>query len=472
MSLTAKRIEKLRKTVGRFIDSGDGGVRGLYLSVPYKKGKHEDKSVPGGASWLLRYERDGRERWMGLGSADDFSLKEARDRARAKRQLLADNVDPLEAKAADKAARALTAAKAITFSEAAQAYFDQHAKKWSNAKHRAQFLSTLTEYAFPKIGTLPVADIDTGQVLRVLEQKHKDYPDQRLWEAIPETASRVRGRIETVLDWSTTRGYRKGDNPARWEGHLDNVLPARGDIQKVAHHPALPFEDNNPRYPYAPHGVVNFIVALRKREGIAARALEFLILTAARTGAVIGATRDEIDFKEKVWTVPPERAGAKIVAKDDDPKPRHIPLSDRAIEILKALPHEEGNPYLFIGGKEGCGLSNAAMAELMKDMAFASTTPIRDSNGSIMGARLAVPHGMRSTFKDWVSETTNYPNFVSEAALWHAVADKVEAAYRRGDLFEKRRRLMNDWAKYCALPKRDASVADLNERRKSGKRGA
>jgi integrase len=431
MALTAKKIARLRQQPGRYIDGGDLG-RGLYLQV-----------TEGGASWLLRYERGGRERWLGLGSLADFSLKEARARAKQNRQLLADGIDPLEQKKADKAARALAAAKAISFKEAAHAYFDQHEKKWRNAKHRKQFLATLQEYAFPKIGTHPVADIDTGAVLRVLEQKHKDYPDQPLWEAIPETASRVRGRIETVLDWATTRGYRKGDNPARWTGHLDNVLPARGSIQKVAHHPAV-------AYAVLP----DFMAALRERKSVSARALEFLILCAARTGAVIGATRDEIDFEQKIWSVPPARAESKISGDE----PRRIPLCDRAIEILKALPHEQGNLYLFIGGLAGCGLSNMAMSELMKDMAFASTTP----------GRLAVPHGFRSTFKDWVSETTSYPSFVSEAALWHAVADKVEAAYRRGDLFNKRRKLMADWAKYCAAPKRsgDGDVVVPIRRRK------
>ena len=214
MALTSKRIEQLRKAPGRYIDGGDLG-RGLYLQV-----------TPGGASWLLRYERSDRERWMGLGALTDFGLKEARARAKAKRQLLADGIDPLEQKKADKAAKALAAAKAITFSEAAQSYFDQHARKWSNAKHRAQFLSTLTEYAFPKIGKLAVADVDTGAVLKVLEQKHENYPDQRLWDAVPETASRLRGRIEKVLAWGTTRNFRSGDNPAAWKNHLDNVLPA------------------------------------------------------------------------------------------------------------------------------------------------------------------------------------------------------------------------------------------------------
>jgi integrase len=244
------------------------------------------------------------------------------------------------------------------------------------------------------------------------------------------------------------RNYRDGENPARWERHLKHSLLARSELQRVKHQPALHRDD-----------VPDFMKALRERNksqsSISALALEFTVLTAARTGAVIGATRDEIDFKGKVWTVPPERElrSSSMMTKS----PRRIPLADRAIEILKAPPTEEGNPHLFIGGKQASGLSNMAMAELMKDSAFPSTTP----------GRLATVHGFRSAFKDWVSETTNYPNHVSEAALWHAVADKVEAAYRRGDLFEKRIRLMTDWAKYCRSPKRDASVADLNARRKA-----
>jgi integrase len=439
--LTAKKIEQLRKTPGLYLDGGDLG-RSLYLQVG-KWDKEQKRRVAGGASWLVRYELKSatsktgrRERWLGLGSLADFNLKEAREMARKTRQLLKAGIDPLDQKKADKAAKALAAAKALSFEQASRQYFNQNQNKWSNAKHRAQFLSTLQTYAFPKIGGLLVADIDTGEVLRVLEQ---DYKGQQLWNAIPETASRLRGRIETVLDWAKVRGSRTGENPARWEGHLEHKLPNRSKIRKVRHMPALPYAN-----------VPAFMAALRQREGIAARALEFLVLTAARSGAVVGATRDEIDFESKIWSVPPERAGAKIVVNDDNPKPRRIPLSDRAIQILKALPIEAGNPHLFVG------LSRVAMAQLMQEMKFASTTP----------GKLAVPHGMRSTFKDWVSEETNYPNHVSEAALWHAVADKVEASYRRGDLFEKRRKMMNDWARYCSMPKRDASVADLSAHRK------
>jgi integrase len=420
VALTAKKIARLRKTPGRYIDGGDLG-RSLYLQTTAR-----------GASWLLRYEVNHRERWMGLGSLADFSLKDARARAKAARRLLADGIDPLEQKRADKTARAAAAAKTISFRFAAQAYFDSNEKKWRNDKHRKQFTSTLETFVYPKIGDRPVADIDIGAVLLVLEQKHKDYPEQRLWDAIPETSNRIRNRIESVLDWSSTRGYRgKADNPARWEGHLENVLPARQKIQKTKHQPALPYSE-----------IPRFMTALRQRNGVTARALEFLTLTAARSGAVLGATWSEINLADKLWIVPVERAGAKIIG--DDVKPRKIPLSDRCIEILKALPKEAGNPHLFIGEKKGRGLAAASLSFMTKEMKFESTSP----------GCLTVPHGLRSTFKDWVSETTSYPNMISEAALWHTVADKVEGAYRRGDLFEKRRKLMSEWASYCATSPR------------------
>jgi integrase len=330
---------------------------------------------------------------------------------------LLDGIAPIAARDARRAQTALADGQAVTFKHCADEYLRDNEGSWKNEVHRKQWASTLKAYVHPVIGALPVAGVDTGLVLKILRP---------IWNAKPETANRVRGRVETILDWAKTHSYRQGDNPALWKGHLDNVLPKRSKVKRVRHHPALPFAD-----------VPEFVAGLRDVEGITARALEFTILTAGRTGAVIGATLPEIDLEAKVWTVPPERAGTKI----DGGEPRRIPLSARAIEILKALPNEDNNPYLFTGGKEGCGLSNMAMAELMKDLAFPSTTP----------GRLATVHGFRSTFKDWVSETTNYPNHVSEAALWHVVADKVEAAYRRGDLFEKRRQLMADWAAHCSV---------------------
>lgn len=393
MPLTAKRITQLKEP-GRY---GDGNRSGLYLQVQSLSNR----------SWLLRYERDGRERWMGLGSLRVFSLKEARERARRARQLLADGIDPLEARAQGRAQKALEAARSITFEQAARQYFDQHERKWKNRKHAAQFLSTLQTYAFPKIGRLSVAGIDTGLVLKVLEP---------IWPDKTETANRVRGRIEGVLDWATVRGYRQGDNPARWKGHLENVLPARGQIQKVNHHAALPFAE-----------LPEFMTALAEREGIAARALEFLILTAARTGETIGATWEEIDLQEKTWTVPAGRMKAS--------KEHRVPLSAPAVEILRALPREKDNPFIFIGPRKG-GLSNMAMAAVL----------IR------MGRQKITVHGFRSTFMDWAHEQTAFTKVVIDMALAHVVGDKVEAAYRRGDLFAKRARLMADWARYCTTP--------------------
>ncbi len=388
MALTEKRVAQLKEP-GRY---GDG--HGLYLQV----------LSPTNRSWLFRFERAGRERWMGLGALHVFSLKEARERARRVKQLLADGTDPLEARAAERAQRALKSARTITFEAAARQYFDAHERQWRNEKHRAQFLSTLQAYAFPKIGALPVAAIDTGLVLKVIEP---------IWQDKTETANRVRGRIESVLDWATVRGYRTGDNPARWRGHLSEVLPAREKIQKTVHHAALPFAE-----------LPEFMAALDQREGIAARALELTILTAARTGETIGATWDEIDLKEKSWTVPAGRIKGG--------REHRVPLSERALEVLRALPREKDNPFVFIGPRKG-GLSNMAMAATL----------------GRMGRNDVTIHGFRSTFRDWAAERTNYPNHVVEMALAHVVGDKVEAAYRRGDLFAKRVRLMAEWAKYA-----------------------
>jgi integrase len=350
---------------------------------------------------------------MGLGPAGTVTLAEAREKAKQARKQLVEGVDPIAKKRADKAAKAVEAAKTMTFRQCAEAYIAGNSAAWENAKHGAQWTASLKTYVYPKIGALPVAAIDTGLVLSCIEP---------IWTTKTETASRVRGRIEMVLDWAGVRKYRAGDNPARWDGHLQHVLPAKGDIAKPVNQPALAYDK-----------LPAFMATLHQHEGVPARALEFTILTAARTGAVLGATWSEIDFNDKVWNVPASRAGTKT------DKPRRIPLSDRAIELLRALPTEKDNPHVFIGGKAGGGLWDMAMSELLKAMAAPSSTP----------GRLATVHGFRSTFKDWVSETTSYPNFVSEAALWHTIADKVEAAYRRGDLFNKRRRLMAEWATYC-----------------------
>ena len=310
-------------------------------------------------------------------------------------------------------------AKLLTFREATQQYFDQHERKWKNAKHRTQFTNTLKQYAFPVLGDMAVADIGTPEVLRAIEPH---------WHTKTETMSRVRGRIESVLDWAGVRGYRTGDNPARWTGHLSEVLPARGEIKKTVHHPAMPYAE-----------LPAFMAELRKREGVAARALEFAILCAARTGEVIGARRDEIPFEDKTWMIPAGRMKGG--------KEHRVPLSVRALELLRALPAEDGNDFVFIGSRTGTGLSNTTLAQTLKRM----------NRGDVTA------HGFRSTFRDWAGETTNYPNFVVEMALAHAIGDKVEAAYRRGDLLAKRKALMEAWAKYCTSPPPTGAVVPMRK---------
>jgi integrase len=406
MALTAKQVATLAEP-GRY---GDG--RGLYLQV----------TSAGVRSWLLRYERGGRERAMGLGPVDDFTLAEARDRARKARQLLKDGIDPIDARKQERARSAseaaLASASTVTFRECAEQYFAFHSRKWKNAKHAAQFLSTLKMYAYPMLGKVPVGAIDKTLVLKAIDQFGTRKP------RLPA----VRGRIEAVLDFAKTRGYRTGENPAAWDGNLIHALPARAAIAKVDHHAALP-------YPELP----TFTAQLDTREGMAARALEFAIMTAARTGEVIGARWSEIDLDAKVWTVRAERMKAK--------KEHRVPLTTRAIEILKALPRE--SDFVFPGGRKGVSISNMAMAQLLKRMARVDITV----------------HGFRSTFRDWAAERTNYPNHIVEMALAHVIGDKVEAAYRRGDLFDKRRKLMEAWEAYCTAPQLDAKVTPIHARR-------
>jgi len=392
MGLTAKGVEKLR-TPGRH---GDG--HGLYLKIT-------DSGVK---SWIFRYQRIGRERFMGLGPLHTVSLKQARERARRAREQLLDGIDPLDARQEARQAQALAAAKRLTFEEAAEKYYKQHEAKWKNPKHSFEFMSSLRRYAFPKIGNLGVGEIDTGLVLKCIEP---------IWKTKTETANRTRGRIEKVLDWCSVRGYREGDNPARWKGHLDNVLPARRQVQKTKHFAALPWAE-----------LSSFMEVLNRREGTAARALEFTILTASRTSEVIEATWDEIDLDGRVWTIPAERMKAE--------KEHRVPLTDECIRLLKALPSEAHNPYVFIGPQNGSKLSNMAMIALLKRMKRTDITV----------------HGFRSTFRDWAAETTNYQNHIVEMALAHTIGNSVERAYRRGDLLEKRARLMHEWAKFAKTP--------------------
>jgi integrase len=372
---------------------GDGG--GLFLQV----------SESGAKSWVFRFKKADRLRVMGLGPAHTITLAEARDRARECRKLRLDGIDPIEARRAERAQAKLDAAKAVTFAECADAYITAHKAGWRNPKHAAQWPATLATYVNPTFGELPVQAIDTALVTRVMEP---------IWTKKPETASRVRGRIESILDWATARGYRQGENPARWRGHLENLLPRRSKVRRVEHHAALPYSE-----------LSAFMLALRQQEGVAARALEFTILTAARTGEVIGARWEEINIAERLWSVPAERMKAG--------REHRVPLCGKALEIVEEMRAIGGN-FIFPGGKRGKPLSNMAMTMLLRRMGHGDQTV----------------HGFRSTFRDWAAERTNFPAEVAEMALAHAVTDKVEAAYRRGDLFEKRRALAEAWAKFCA----------------------
>lgn len=392
--LTALKVQRLAEA-GMHADGA-----GLYLQI----------TGSGAKSWIFRFSLHGRAREMGLGSLSAVSLAEARTAAGACRRFRQDGIDPIEARKARDAQVRLDAAKAITFSEAATQFIEANRAAWRNAKHAAQWDSTLKRYVAPVFGSLPVQAIDVALVLKVVEP---------IWSKKPETAGRVRGRIETILDWASARGLRSGENPARWRGHLDKLLPKRSKVRAVKHHAALPYDE-----------LPAFMAALSAQAGIAARALEFAILSAGRTGEVIGAMWAEIDDSEAAWTIAGERMKAG--------KEHRVPLSTRAVALLKRTKAASAANAVFVfpGGKSDRPLSNMAMAVLLKRMEYDHITV----------------HGFRSTFRDWAAERTNFPNEVVEMALAHAVGDKTEAAYRRGDLFEKRRRLMAEWAKHCSSP--------------------
>jgi integrase len=394
---------ELKTVPGRY---GDGG--GLYLQLG-------DRS----ASWLYRYEWKGKERWMGLGPLDWVripdepdpaktrpNIHEMREAAQKARDLLRNGSDPIEHRKEEKNKLSKKAANEITFRDAAEAWHKGKVSSYKNKKHAAQVLNTLREYAFPKIGKMNIREIDTPHVLDVLTP---------IWHEKPETASRVRGRIESVLGWATVAGFRDGLNPARWAKHLSELLPKTSMIAEEKPHAALPYAE-----------VPAFMQELGKREALAARALEFTILTAARTGSVIGARWPEIDWDEKVWTIPPDRMKGK---KDQR----------RAIGLLRELHkmHDAEDGFIFIGGNEGEAISNQAMLQLLDRMG------VRD--------RVTV-HGFRSSFRDWVSERTAFPDRVAEMCLAHVIKNKAEAAYRRGDLLDARRKVMEAWAAYCYGP--------------------
>jgi integrase len=404
--LTALKVARA-KTPGMYADGG-----GLYLQVTER-----------GRSWVLRYMINKRAREMGLGPLALFSLSDARAKALDARRLRHEGIDPIEARRAERQQARLDAAKAMTFQQCAESYLKAHRAGWRNGKHAAQWEATLATYAGPIIGALPVLAINTPLVLKVLEP---------IWTEKPETAGRLRGRIEAVLDWAKARGYRQDENPARWRGHLDKLLPARSKVRKVEHHAALPYRE-----------LPGFLIGLREQEGISARALEFTILTAARTGETIFAQWSEFDLLDKAWTIPAARMKAG--------REHRVPLSARVLAVLEEMQarrHTDGG-FVFSGDKLGKPLSNTAFLRLLRRMDRDDLTA----------------HGFRATFKTWASERTNFPNEIVETSLAHIVGSKVEQAYQRGDLFEKRRRLMQQWATFCTTaPTEQGKVVSLQGR--------
>jgi len=403
MKLNKLSMAKIQKAkVGMH---GDGG--GLWLQV----------RGPDWASWIFRYTANGKARAMGLGALATVPLKEAREEATRCRLLVKQGRDPIADRAAMRAQTQLAAANAITFKECAVAYVMQHKAGWRNEKHAAQWTNSLATYAEPTLGGLPVASIDTGLVMRVL---------QPIWTEKPETAVRVRGRIEKILDWAKVQGYGSGENPARWRGHLDALLPKKAKVAPVEHHPALPYREMG-----------EFMAELRRQESTAASALELAILTAARRGEVIGARWTEVNLDEALWTIPAERTKTH--------KKHLVPLAPAAVAALEKMRARAESDFVFPGMKSGTPLSTAAMLALLERMGRADITT----------------HGFRSAFRDWAAEQTAFPREAAEMALGHAVGSQVEAAYRRGDLREKRRKLMEAWAAYCAAPAKGGKVVQM-----------
>lgn len=393
---------------------GDGG--GLWLQV----------SPSGSKSWIFRFTLSKKQREMGLGAVHTVTLPEARAKAKECRLILLDGKDPLETRKASKLAEALERAKMMTFDQCAEAYIAAHRSGWKNPKHAKQWKNTLETYASPIIGKMPVALVDTALVVKVLSQQGKDKLS--LWESKTETATRLRGRIESILDWATVSKYRQGDNPARWRGHLDNLLADPSRSKRTVHHPALPWQE-----------VGAFMAALRKQEGIAAKAVDLAILTACRSGEVRLATWAEFDLDAALWVIPAERMKAR--------REHRVPLSAAALALLESMPRM-GN-LVFPGAKPGKPLSDMSLTAVLRRMKCGGITV----------------HGFRSTFRDWCAESVanSFPREVCEHALAHSLPDKVEAAYRRGDLIEKRTMLMQAWADFCGTVPTVANVTPIRK---------
>jgi integrase len=385
-----------------------GGVAGLLLQVSRNASTGQLRR-----SWILRAMVGAKRRDIGLGGYPTTTVGIARERARAAREQIRQGVDPTEHRRKARAELIAAQASAITFAAAAQKVTSMKIREFRNAKHAAQWGSTLTAYANPVIGKIPVNDVTLAHVVSILEP---------LWATRTETASRLRGRIEAVLAWATVSGYRTGDNPARWKGNLDAILPKPGKVAKVEHHRAVPFSEMG-----------DFMMQLRQQQGIAARALELLILTAGRGGEVRGATWAEIDLQAKTWVIPGTRMKAGVE--------HRVPLSDDAVDLLAGMPCTSSLVFPSVRGG------------MLKDATL--SIPLRR-----MGVD-ATPHGFRSSFRDWAAERTNYPRELAEAALAHTIGDKTEGAYRRGTLFDKRRGLMQAWARFVSMPPASGTVTPI-----------
>lgn len=404
--LTARSVAT-KQQPGLYCDGG-----GLYLQI----------SPAGSKAWIFRYRSPvtGKLRDMGLGACHAVGMVDARAKAGTQRSLILSGLDPIAVRDEESRKRALDAAKAISFTQCATAYIESHKPGWRNEKHGEQWTNTIATYCAPVIGALPVQDVDTGLVLKILEP---------IWSTKAETASRLRGRIENILDWAKARGYRNGENPARWRGHLNQLLPALATKSRVEHHKAMPFAE-----------VGSFVSELRNLKGNAARCLEFTILTAARTNEATQAMPEEFDLHAATWTIPAGRMKAK--------KEHRVPLSPRAVAIVKEMLDKKGE-CIFPGGKAGHlkePICNMVMLKLLERMKVPFTV-----------------HGFRSSFRDWAAERTAFPHEVCEMALAHTISNAAEAAYRRGDLFEKRRKLMEAWAEFIELQPSESAVINLRQ---------
>jgi integrase len=396
--LSAKGLDALAKKPGMHPDGGN-----LYFQVTPARV----------TSWTLRYMLDRRVRYMGLGPWPLISLSEARKRAAECRRQKLDGIDPLEARRAERRKKKVEAARAMTFEACAEAYAKAHAAGWRSLRHTREWSRSLDTHVFPVFGDLPVEAIDVALVRKALE---------KIWLTTPETASRVRGRVEAVLDFAKAAGYRDGENPARWKGHLDQLLPARRKVRKVEHFAALPWQQ-----------VPQFVAELRQRDSIAARCLEFLILNASRAGEALGARWDEVDLDERTWAIPGTRMKSG--------RPHVVPLADPALRILKTMAEiRDGSGFVF-PGRPGAALTHSALLRLLERMGRRGDITV---------------HGFRSAFTDWGHESTRFARETVEMALAHAIEDKTEEAYRRGSQLEKRRLMMAAWAKFCSTPPRSA----------------